>query len=153
MTVLSWKRKKVGLHQNLDKGNIVINKNYGIKVNKCKINILNITFVNRKTIVNEEFIYSNSDLTDVVFIEEIDFEKIKINQFENILMYHKSVSYRINIIVLLMIAFLVKTYAGYKKCCRKNKGLNVNIELYPTATNSSGTVESWGWEGIWNESP
>ena len=51
-------------------------------------------------------------------------------------MYCKNVIYIINVILILVMAFLVAKFAGCKKSCRRNNRLKVIIELNPTATNA-----------------
>lgn len=146
------------LTQNCDNRDIVLNKNYFINFYNCELKILNENFVNRKTVVNEKFIYPTSDLTNVIFEEKIDFQKIKLNQFENIeqikeLVYHKNVSYGINITLILFIIIVIMLYVSYKKYCKNknNENVNINIELEtnPTTSHLKETVESRDKRAIW----
>lgn len=152
--ILIKNANNIKLTQDCDNRNIIMNKNYLINFYNCKLQILNKNLVNKKIVVDEKFSYPNNDLTNVVFNEKIDFEEIKFNQIENIkqieeLIYHKNVSYSINAILILSIIIVFLLIVLYKKCCKRNENVNVNIELKSNTTRLRDTVESGTIKPIW----
>ena len=156
--ILIKNMKNAKLTQNCDNRNIVLNGNYLINFGNCELGILNEKFLNKKTIVHERFIYPNSGSTKVIFEEKITSERLKLNQFENIeqikeLVYHRNVSYGINISLISLVVVVILVFIIYKYCKRggNNEEINVNIELRanPTNSNLTETVKSGGGGAIW----
>lgn len=155
--ILVKNANNVKLMQNCDNRDIVIDKNYLINFYNCELKILNKNFTNKKIIIHEKFIYPDNDVTNVTFREKINFEAIKINQFENIkqieeLLYHKNVSYGINITLVLIITIVIIIYIIYKKYCnnRDKNIVNFQLEAYPTTSHLTDMVKSEGGGVIWN---
>lgn len=128
------------LKQTCDDRNLNLTGNFLVTFNNCSITFRNQTFLNKKFVINEKYVYPNSNKFDIPNVNP-KFHNILIKHFENIeqikeLKFHKKVSYGINItLIIVVIIISIILYYIFK-------GNNIKINIKENPTNKNQRVDN-----------